>query len=185
MAILLSLAILPGGVRAEGSGVPEGRGASLDYTAADSYRAYLKNHSGDARGADDLLLGADALSAHSENVTMQENLGGRPGASLLTGEEGYVTYRFAVASAGLYNIGLHYYPLEGKGSSMIRTFEVDGSVPFAELREIDFPRIWRDKEPIGQDSNGKPPAGCIPICTIPRAITTSPCRYTCPLESIR
>ena len=85
---------------------------------------------------------------------MQENLGGRPGASLLTGEEGYVTYRFAVASAGLYNIGLHYYPLEGKGSSMIRTFEVDGSVPFAELREIDFPRIWRDKEPIGQDSNG-------------------------------
>ena len=49
MAILLSLAILPGGVRAEGSGVPEGRGASLDYTAADSYRAYLKNHSGDAR----------------------------------------------------------------------------------------------------------------------------------------
>lgn len=57
MAILLSLAILPGGVRAEGSGVPEGRGASLDYTAADSYRAYLENHSGDARGADDLLLG--------------------------------------------------------------------------------------------------------------------------------
>ena len=154
MAILLSLAILPGGVKAEGSGVPEGRGDSLDYTAADSYRAYLENHSGDARGADDLLLGADALSAHSENVTTQENLGGRPGASLLTGEEGYVTYRFAVASAGLYNIGLHYYPLEGKGSSMIRTFEVDGSVPFAELREIDFPRIWRDKEPIGQDSNG-------------------------------
>lgn len=28
------------------------------------------------------------------------------------------------------------------------------AVPFAELREIDFPRIWRDKEPIGQDSNG-------------------------------
>lgn len=60
MAILLSLAILPGGVRAEGSVSRKVAGASLDYTAADSYRAYLENHSGDARGADDLLLGADA-----------------------------------------------------------------------------------------------------------------------------
>lgn len=77
-----------------------------------------------------------------------------PCASLLTGEEGYVTYRFAVASAGLYNIGLHYYLWKARVRPCPYLRGGWKRFPFRGAAGIDFPRIWRDKEPIGQDSNG-------------------------------
>ena len=105
-------------------------------------------------GKDTIILLADNITAQSGDVSVTENLNGRSGKSVKTGEVSSVTYRFTVSSAGLYQINVEYYPMQGKGSSIVRSFELDGKLPFEEVREVDFARRWQDKGSITQDANG-------------------------------
>lgn len=119
-----------------------------------SYHEYLSQYTEKEKGKDVIVLSADQIAAQSGEVTIKDNLNGRAGKSIETGEVSSVTYRFTVSYAGFYKINVEYYPMEGKGSSIVRTFELDGALPFEEVREVDFVRRWRDQGSITQDANG-------------------------------
>ncbi len=55
-----------------------------------------------------------------------------------------VTWSFDVEEAGYYNITFTYTSIEKGSDSARRSIKIDGEVPYAELNNIDFDRIWKD-----------------------------------------
>lgn len=79
----------------------------------------------------------------------------RPEAALVP-EGDSVTYRIRVERTGLYNLGLAYYPVEGKGLGIEFMIHIDGELPFREAGTCTLYRIWKDTAPPGalQDAGG-------------------------------
>jgi ABC-type glycerol-3-phosphate transport system substrate-binding protein len=69
---------------------------------------------------------------------------GMEGESLLTGEDSIIEYEVYIHEAGLYDISLLYYPVEGKSSEIQRSFFINGVLPYRELAVIQFTRIWQN-----------------------------------------
>ncbi|MBQ8639481.1 MAG: extracellular solute-binding protein [Lachnospiraceae bacterium] len=61
-----------------------------------------------------------------------------------TAEEGTVTYTFDVKKAGLYWIGIEYYPDTNSTQSILRNLYINGEKPFDACEGIVFDRIWND-----------------------------------------
>ena len=66
--------------------------------------------------------------------------------ALLTPEGGSVRIPFTVPAEGLYRLRVVYRQLTGSGSAAVRSFAVDGEVPFYEASVAELPRVWCDKE---------------------------------------
>lgn len=62
--------------------------------------------------------------------------------SLLTEEEGFVSWKFKAEQSGYYYINIAYYPVPGKNADIERAFFLDGKLPYAEMTDIKFSRIW-------------------------------------------
>lgn len=71
---------------------------------------------------------------------------------LCTLEEGSVTYEIEVEQAGLYQIQLSYYPLEGKNGTIERELYINGEIPFENAQYLEFSRIWVNAEEVKRDS---------------------------------
>ena len=83
----------------------------------------------------------DGLPAEPEHRTDFE---GMPGVSVLTGETALVEYDVAIPETGFYDVRIEYYPIEGKGSAIQRSFFVDGALPYRELALVELSRIWQN-----------------------------------------
>lgn len=62
--------------------------------------------------------------------------------SLLTADEGFVSWKFTAEQSGYYYISLTYFPVKGKNADIERAFFLDGTLPYAEMTNIKFSRIW-------------------------------------------
>ena len=62
--------------------------------------------------------------------------------SLYTTDDGFVSYRFNAPESGYYYMSYVYYPVEGKNADIERAYFIDGKLPYAELSDIKFSRIW-------------------------------------------
>ena len=70
---------------------------------------------------------------------------GFAGASVLTTEDSLIEFQFTVPEAGLYNVSVVYYPVEGKNTTIERSFFVNGILPFKELNQANFTRVWKSE----------------------------------------
>ncbi len=62
--------------------------------------------------------------------------------ALYTPGDGKVTFKLDGIAPGRYNIRIHYYPVEGKSTSIEREFYINGQAPFAETRSLTIPKVW-------------------------------------------
>lgn len=152
--LLLSVGLPGGWAAAESTDEPEDTQSTIQYQAGLSYHDYLERYKDAENGSESLRVTAQQLVRYSGDVTVRENLFGREGLSVETGESSTAEFRFSVAASGLYTLTVAYYPLEGKSSSIVRSFRLDGELPYEEVREVDFPRRWKDAGEITQDRNG-------------------------------
>lgn len=58
---------------------------------------------------------------------------------------GSVTYTFEVPENAMYNLGLTYLPLEGNGTEIELSIEIDGEFLYPNMEELKFPRMWKNK----------------------------------------
>ena len=65
--------------------------------------------------------------------------------ALYTSDEDTVTWNLDVKQAGLYNIEIEYYTLEGYGGNIERNVYIDGAFPFKEAEGIEFTRVYVDE----------------------------------------
>jgi len=69
---------------------------------------------------------------------------GMTGDSVLTSENSVIEYEIYIEEAGLYDISLLYYPVEGKSSEIQRSFFLNNKLPYRELALVQFTRIWQN-----------------------------------------
>ncbi|MFD1174904.1 extracellular solute-binding protein [Paenibacillus puldeungensis] len=129
-------------------------------STAPPYAEYLAGFTGKAaltRTEKQIVIQAKDYSLTTEDAEVRQlqNYEGMEGTSVFTGEKGEVEWTVTVAEAGLYNLSVLYYPVEGKSSSIERALKIDGSLPFEEAEYLQFDRIWDNEKPkIEQDNQG-------------------------------
>jgi ABC-type glycerol-3-phosphate transport system substrate-binding protein len=120
-----------------------------------SYQSYLSLYS-DAPVITGHIIEIDAASFSGAfpEPTVVRDFQGNPGAAILTGEAGYVEFAFHVEYAGLYNIYIEYFPVEGRGNDIERRLLINGELPFNNAAFINFNRFWALDGNIVQDRRG-------------------------------
>jgi ABC-type glycerol-3-phosphate transport system substrate-binding protein len=101
--------------------------------------------------------GVGYTAQYKANLDELSGVGGREEPILGWWEaegDSWVEWTFDVPAAGLYNLGLEYYPLAGKRASIQRSLQIDGEYPFIEARRVAFDRIWEDAHPPVRDNQG-------------------------------
>jgi len=102
------------------------------------------------------LEGADYSDSNASFQVVDE-LEGKSGGILIWEEgdgTGWVEWSVDVPEAGLYNLGIEYYPIQGKRASIQRDVQIDGVYPFIEARRLAFDRIWTDSHKVTRDNQG-------------------------------
>ena len=73
-------------------------------------------------------------------------------------EEHTILYTFVCEEAGLYRMGLSYYPVEARGMNIEFSAALDGALPFTEAQYNTLYRVWEDdaapgekKDAVGND----------------------------------
>lgn len=123
------------------------------------YKEYLADKD-DKRPGQEIIVDAADYSRYEEGGTEKtpetyENYEGMEGTSVLTSENGLIEYDINVAESGWYDLSVVYYPIEGKSSEIQRGFFVDGELPYRELADVEFSRIWKiDVDDKVVDGNG-------------------------------
>ena len=113
-----------------------------NYTKVMGYREYLQQMP-DKRPTDKYVINAaDYVRVEGMEAASHENYEGRQGTSVYTEKAGLIEYEVEIKTAGLYEIAFEYYPVEGNGASIQRSIFIDGKLPYSELNNVEFSRIW-------------------------------------------
>ena len=109
-----------------------------------SYAAYLRNHSAIPAGAETVEV--DIFNPASGNgFVVLDNFEGEPRA-LYTDEDSYIEFVINLPSAGMYNIRIEYFPVEGRGIDITRELRINGEIPFMGAELITLRRVWGDSD---------------------------------------
>ncbi|GGG18530.1 extracellular solute-binding protein [Paenibacillus aceti] len=120
-----------------------------------SYDQYLAQHQAAPRPDTPIVIeGESFTSTDKMNPQIVEGIPGLSGQAVETGEEGSLTWSFQVPQAGLYQIAVRYYQLEGKNADIDRELHIDGELPFNESKNVMFRRIWANEGEMQQDDRG-------------------------------
>jgi ABC-type glycerol-3-phosphate transport system substrate-binding protein len=127
---------------------------SFDSKASTSYLGYLKKYQNVSMPSSELDVNLTNFTASQNYATITENIGGRDGKCVETGDDGYIEWTVNVNSDALYNIMILYYPQKGKGSDIVRNLKIDGKAPFDETNNLDFKRSFTNDGNILTDNSG-------------------------------
>jgi len=86
-------------------------------------------------------------------IDIYEDYEGAPFVAF-TPESGTVSWAVNVSEAGFYHIGIKYFPIEGKSSSIERSIFINETSQFEGAKNIVLNRIWKSKNEIQKDNAG-------------------------------
>ncbi len=122
--------------------VLSGSTAPQAVSATGEYKEYLDSFEGAiSPKVDDIVISGVNYKSKGEDFYEDSYSGD---AALVTTANGSVTWKFYVEESGLYNISLDYIPVSGGGSNIERKILVNGEVPYSNLNNVSFQRIWGD-----------------------------------------
>jgi ABC-type glycerol-3-phosphate transport system substrate-binding protein len=122
----------------------------------DGYDLYLQGHSSADHPQSVIRIeGESYAQVDGDGFEIRDGYEGLDGKALFTPDSGSVSWDVPVEQAGLYNMRIHYYPIEGKSSAIERELRIGGELPFKNAANIQFTRLWgnRDAE-IKRDDRG-------------------------------
>ncbi|MFC0470755.1 extracellular solute-binding protein [Halalkalibacter kiskunsagensis] len=130
--------------------------AIIHETREDSYENYVNIHLGAKRPDEIIRIEAeDYVETNGEGFQVIDQFEGLNGKAVLTPEEGSIDWDLQIDNPGLYNIRIHYYPLEGKSSSIERSLTINGETSFHGADSLIFDRVWGNRfEEIQKDDRG-------------------------------
>ncbi len=130
--------------------------AITDEATENGYDNYLSGHSTKERPDEIIRIeGENFVEADGEGFQVVDQYKGLAGKTVITPEEGTISWDVNVKNPGLYNIKVQYYPIEGKSSAIEREFSINGEVPFEGAGLLLFDRVWGNRhEEIRKDDRG-------------------------------
>lgn len=130
--------------------------AISEYSDENDYDQYLKTYSNSNRPNRTIRIeGEEYIETKGGNFEIVDNYMGLNEEAVLTPESGTISWKIRIEEAGLYNIRIHYFPVEGKSAAIERAILINGKTPFKEAELVLFDRVWgnRDAE-IKRDDRG-------------------------------
>ncbi|MCL2255146.1 MAG: ABC transporter substrate-binding protein, partial [Lachnospiraceae bacterium] len=114
-----------------------------------SYKTYLEMHQGASYPDIEVVIPAGGFTRYEENgsaVTPDvfADFEGASGASVLTSEDSLIEFGVDIPESGFYNLTVTYYSVAGKNSDIERSFFINGALPFKELNQANFTRVWKN-----------------------------------------
>lgn len=109
-----------------------------------SFYEFRQEHAGDSAPNAEITVNGAAYSAATDKnlsvgtVQNESNV-------LLTSDQGSVTWAFSVADAGLYNIEISYFPLEGKNNPIERNIYINDEIQYSDLSAVSFHRVYQNE----------------------------------------
>jgi ABC-type glycerol-3-phosphate transport system substrate-binding protein len=130
-------------------------GSNQDPSYLQYYHEHEMNGVRDTEGMDIRIPGVQYARASERGVSVRSGIGGYAGQSVVMDQsDSWVEYRFEVTEDGFYQMGIDYYALEGKRTSVVRKLEIDGAFPFLQARRLEFTRIWKEDGATEFDDRG-------------------------------
>nr|WP_255570167.1 extracellular solute-binding protein [Cohnella sp. CFH 77786] len=122
----------------------------------DSYDHYLKRYSSEERPDQVIRIEGESFADHDgDGFQVVDRYEGESGKAVITPETGTIGWDVQVNRPGLYNVRIHYFPMEGKSSAIERQFAINGEVPFKGAAIVSFDRVWGNRdEQIHRDDRG-------------------------------
>lgn len=118
-----------------------------------SYETYLNSHEGKNRPDREIIVRAAEYKRSTDaKLEILTNFEGARNNVLKWDDSGLVEWEVEIPEAGLYNMALRYFPIEGKSSGVERELLINGQRPFYEARNITFSRVWKDRNEIARDN---------------------------------
>jgi len=118
----------------------------------DIYSAYLERYKEASKPNHMIVVDIKNYSLAEKTDAYNEYLGKKD--VVVSHEEGFVEWEVDIPEAGLYNISLDYYPLEGRGIDIERALYINGVMPFSGSDTLTFSRVWTDAGEIRMDNRG-------------------------------
>lgn len=133
--------------------------ANLDGASSfkeDGYLNYITAHADAPTPPVEVIIeGEDYEGADGAPLEIWQGYDGADGEAVRTGETGSIEWTFEVEQAGLYNLAIRYYPIEGKSSEIERELRIDGEIPFRGADALIFDRVWdNETEVVERDNRG-------------------------------
>ncbi|WP_200965339.1 extracellular solute-binding protein [Insulibacter thermoxylanivorax] len=121
-----------------------------------SYSLYLEKHADANRPNRTIRIeGEDYIEADGGEFITVEGYMGLDGTAVLTPEIGSISWRVPIEEAGLYQIRIHYFPMEGKSAAIERELRINSEIPFTGAEILLFDRVWDNRDPeIKRDDRG-------------------------------
>ncbi|SDY91959.1 ABC-type glycerol-3-phosphate transport system, substrate-binding protein [Evansella caseinilytica] len=99
--------------------------------------------------------GEDYADTEGEGFQVVDQYNGLVGKAVITPEEGSISWDVPIEHPGLYQIRIHYFPIEGKSSAIQRELKINGEIPFDGADFLLFDRVWdNQEEEFFKDDNG-------------------------------
>ena len=103
------------------------------------YEDYLAQYSGMPRPDGEITIAGGDYAEAEGDVEKAAAYEGRDNVAL-TSSEGSITWEVNVPEAGLYQIQMEYYPMEGKNNTIEREARINGELPFDGAQYLEFSR---------------------------------------------
>ncbi len=158
VGILMSMVLAAGNTArgAAGESAVAADGSAM-VPADGSYEAYIGEHAaaGTEVSAFAVRLAEENAIDDGEEVRLtQPGEYGSDASAIYIEEGGFLELVVQVPQEGLYNIGLDYYSVEGRGQEIRQSLMIDGAYPFEEAEQIVLSRIWKDEGEVACDAEG-------------------------------
>ena len=161
LAFVLAAAILPARAvcvaYAQGLSGPEQYQLLIDtFGAGRRFDNFLQAHQHAARpDAEYVICASGFIAVSGMDIALYEDFEGMPGVSVLTGEEGAITWEVYIAESGLYHINIIYFNVPGRNSDIQRSVFINGELQFFQASSVSLYRTWVNRlAHIAQDANG-------------------------------
>lgn len=133
--------------------------ADLASSIGQTYLSYLSDRKAegiqDTTGYSEIVSGDkySSLSAVGARASSDPEGSGK-NVVVIEDEGGWVEYEVDIPQDGFYQMGMTYYSLDGKGSSIQRKVSIDGQFPFYQSERIDLSRMWKESGQTWFDTMG-------------------------------
>src|SRR5690606_35164162 len=114
----------------------------------------LERHAGAARPELRIDIPVGDYAFAEGNVRVEVDAHGWAGAALYADEASVVEWAIEAPEAGMYSLGVLYYPVPGRGTAIERELIINGETLYAGAERLVFHRVYTDAGPTLRDRAG-------------------------------